>query len=389
MPNQLTINYSETPSTTVTDLTNTKWVLDSSLDIYGMVGTGQEIYFNILFNSNGNTYTKLYFWYDIGSDIGDGGVQSQGMSFDTSLDGVIVYNGHTDVWTNQAYRLIEITGGTDVTNTTLIEWLEANAAMTPIINFSNTLWCFNDAPILSNVGTFDLDFTSNNTDYTSLTVTAERMKYGDDLAYGVYQQLATPVCSLSGDTLSWSAISNAASYTLYVDSAVTQTGITALTFDLSTLSSLSSIAHTIQLKAIGAAYYADSALSNSVSYTPAPQFTSTQIEITERTFSGVASRYYARLYYSLDNGSTWTTLSSISGPGNTGTPKNRTYTSTITHNGNPIIFKGEVNSSNYAWVYVGSQSGAGNYLSVTNGSTTSSTYYLDSTPKIYASLRVA
>lgn len=53
-----------------------------------------------------------------------------------------------------------------------------------INNLANTKWQFKNEPALSDLGTFAVNFTSNNTDYTSLTVTAERMKYGDDLAYG-------------------------------------------------------------------------------------------------------------------------------------------------------------------------------------------------------------
>lgn len=33
-------------------------------------------------------------------------------------------------WTNEAYRVIEITGGTDVQNSTLIDWLWNNATRT-------------------------------------------------------------------------------------------------------------------------------------------------------------------------------------------------------------------------------------------------------------------
>ena len=110
------------------------------------------------------------------------------------------------------------------------------------------------------------------------------------VTYTKYQQLSAPVISLSTSTLSWSAVSNASSYTLYVDSAVAQTGITSLTFDLSTLTSLSPTAHTIQLKAIGSGYYTDSVLSNSVSYTPAPQLSAPQnvsVSGTSATFDEV------------------------------------------------------------------------------------------------------
>lgn len=66
-----------------------------------------------------------------------------------------------------------------------------------INNLANTKWQFKNEPALSDLGTFAVNFTSNNTDYTSLTVTGERMKYGDDLAYGEPE----PVYPVKGDLI--------------------------------------------------------------------------------------------------------------------------------------------------------------------------------------------
>ena len=160
-------------------------------------------------------------------------------------------------WQPNISKKIFIIGGDDVQSNTLATYLAENAAevqYTP----------------------FDLSSLQLGAGAHTIKVKAKASGYQDSefsnsITYPIYVQLDTPVCSLSGDTLSWSAISNAASYTLYVDNAVSQTGITALTFDLSTLTSLSATAHTVQLKAIGTGYYTDSSLSNSVSYTPMEQ----------------------------------------------------------------------------------------------------------------------
>jgi hypothetical protein len=37
--------------------------------------------------------------------------------------------GTSATWTNENYKTIKITGGTDATNTTLISWLYANATL--------------------------------------------------------------------------------------------------------------------------------------------------------------------------------------------------------------------------------------------------------------------
>ena len=53
-----------------------------------------------------------------------------------------------------------------------------------ITNLANTKWQFVNEPALADAGTFAVNFTSNNTDYTSLTIAADKIKYGNDLAYG-------------------------------------------------------------------------------------------------------------------------------------------------------------------------------------------------------------
>lgn len=108
----------------VSDLTNTKWVLDNTLgDIQSMAG-GYEATYNINFVSNETTNTSMTFTYDIGSDIGTGDVQNQGLSYYSYGR---VYDSYNNTWANTAFQTIEISGGTDATNSTLISWLESNA----------------------------------------------------------------------------------------------------------------------------------------------------------------------------------------------------------------------------------------------------------------------
>ena len=52
------------------------------------------------------------------------------------------------------------------------------------VDLSNTVFTFVDVPALSNVGTFNINFSSNNTNYSSLQILEEYIKYGDTLAYG-------------------------------------------------------------------------------------------------------------------------------------------------------------------------------------------------------------
>ena len=96
----------------VSDLTNTTWVFD-----VGGVSYLNSTTYNITFTSNNAQYTSIK-------------TQGNGEEFTLIYNNNAVYYYEEPVigeWTNEAYRTIEITGGTDATNATLITWLEANA----------------------------------------------------------------------------------------------------------------------------------------------------------------------------------------------------------------------------------------------------------------------
>ena len=156
-------------------------------------------------------------------------------------------------WQSENFKTIVFpeNAGTDSQNANLIDFLTANA--TP-----------------SAVTSVDLSALGLSAGVHSVYAKAKATGYMDSAAsntvsYTQTVKLATPVCSISGDTLSWAAIPNATSYTLYVDSVSTQTGLTGTSFDLSTLS-LAQGTYSIQLQAVGSGYYTDSDLSAAVSY---------------------------------------------------------------------------------------------------------------------------
>ena len=166
-------------------------------------------------------------------------------------------------WANENFKTILFgdNAGTDAQNPQLIGYLSENADP-------------------SAVTTFDLTSLGLSAGDHTIKVKATATGYADSdfsnsETYAVYEQLDTPVCSISGDTLSWTAISNAASYTLYVDGTSAQTGLTGTSFDLSMLS-LAADTYSIQLKAIGTGSYSDSELSTAVSYEALPQLDAPQ-----------------------------------------------------------------------------------------------------------------
>lgn len=100
----LVVNGTITQNTPSTDLTGTTWQIKNSYTELDCPWTTVTYYIN--FTSNNTNYTSLKF------------------------DNYSIYYGNTAVfyppppqWSNQNYRTIAITGGTDTTNADLIDWL--------------------------------------------------------------------------------------------------------------------------------------------------------------------------------------------------------------------------------------------------------------------------
>lgn len=104
----------------VTDLTGTTWYFNDTIDMGSgftylayndMAGMGGT--YEIQFTNSSLLAPGQYITFSTGLAPGD----------------IQVYNANSQTWANQAYRTITITGGTDVTNTNLINWLYANATL--------------------------------------------------------------------------------------------------------------------------------------------------------------------------------------------------------------------------------------------------------------------
>jgi len=126
----ITINYHEITTSSISDLTGTKWLINNNPHVDAETG---EFYFN--FNSNSIAFTGIYIGYNGQLDPTDNSLL---YAYSSPMH---VFDGS---WENQAYRTIEITGGTDVTNSTLINWLQSNA--TQITEPANT-FSFGNLPI--------------------------------------------------------------------------------------------------------------------------------------------------------------------------------------------------------------------------------------------------
>ena len=259
----------------VSNLTNTKWVINNTV---GSVPI-PPVRFSVTFISNGNNYTELTLSY-AGSDS------------PIKYDNTIAYDYGNMIWTNQAYRIIEITGGTNVTNASLIEWLLQNATQVNVTDLTNTKWQFNDIITLGDFnyaiyfvsGVYPTRVYNNLISYlasTGIPPIPAHLDYvfgpdSNNQAYafnGWVDNLYKTIEISSGTD-----IANPDLIVWLTENATLQPNVK--TFDLSTLQ-LSAGTHTIQVRA-RAQNYRDSNFSNAVSYVVAP----TGYDVTIQLASG-------------------------------------------------------------------------------------------------------
>ncbi len=134
----------------ITNLTNTRWYLNSELDHCGLgvpdledfILPGLDNEFNLTFYSNKTQYTSLYYSLK-------GGSHGSSVRYTNSAEDLYdeVWSGQWQIdeetqegswgylwWSSNAYRYITITGGDDVTNPDCITWLTANAQQMEFID---------------------------------------------------------------------------------------------------------------------------------------------------------------------------------------------------------------------------------------------------------------
>lgn len=127
-------------SNTITDLTNTKWYLNDTLEPMGeykesgwLGGAGYHTYYQINFTSNDIEFNQVGCVICEDSRWGVDEEKGELQYFYVAMPESDPYEYPYDYlnsewnWWGEPYRTIIITGGDDATNSELIAWLEANA----------------------------------------------------------------------------------------------------------------------------------------------------------------------------------------------------------------------------------------------------------------------
>ena len=128
----------------ITDLTNTTWIINETPNI-----NPPRMYLqHINYISNNVEFTQMYIGYIPELDY-------ENNIWYTGFSSVQAYSSPN--WSNQSYRTITITGGTDATNTTFISWLEANATQQETPTFSNSIFMGDNNIVGVYVGESDVE----------------------------------------------------------------------------------------------------------------------------------------------------------------------------------------------------------------------------------------
>lgn len=134
----------------VTDLTGTVWKLNTKL-----VKLPSTKPYNIDFTSNGTAFVSIkYTTAAVGSTWNFNYVGTDGTS-------TLAYSSLRNDWMHYNYRIIEISGGTDATNTALIDWLYANGELLSKGSYDDG-FANGQNSILSEFADWSLSTTSNS-----------------------------------------------------------------------------------------------------------------------------------------------------------------------------------------------------------------------------------
>ena len=191
-------NHKKIKADTINDLTNTTWVFNNSI-VFNI--SPQTFYIN--FTSDNYNYTRLQYFYD--DEDGD---------MILYLDGSVVYG--YGMWLYNSSKTITITGGTDVSNSTLISFLQTNATMqtpTPTgTELTHKYWAsyidinlsdnevINDDNISYKVllNTYTNDY--NNQTLTGLAFTGKLTQINDNFSYIISINNNDPITLYKGNT---------------------------------------------------------------------------------------------------------------------------------------------------------------------------------------------
>lgn len=154
----------------ITDLTNTTWLFNDSPSVSGGI---EDNGFNINFTSNSTNYNRIRLGQD-----GPEGMAILYFIIDSNIQADYAYEQNDGGWADNNYKTINITGGTDATNSSLIAILTTNATQIldpPISQFQNCQLCLKQP-----LGAYTLTWDSGIT----VTVSGDSVSQGYELQDG-------------------------------------------------------------------------------------------------------------------------------------------------------------------------------------------------------------
>ena len=215
--------------------------------------------------------------------------EGQNVSFTVMAEAPnLTSSARSSAYTWRAGDATLITPTINVTQTGILTWTGSGAQIVRVYRNGSAMWTSDSAVT-------QVDLTAHNLPAGSQSIQIRFLSANGNIASNLSNtvtvnltgQLAAPTgVAVSGTTLSWSAVTNAQGYRIYVGgTARTTTQITGTTFNLATLN-LAAGSHNIQVRALGnGTTTLNSSLSSSVNFSPGSVAAPSNLNITNTNLS--------------------------------------------------------------------------------------------------------
>lgn len=218
----------------ITDLTNTTWVFNSTITL-----PPSDYYINYTCNNVNYVYLCVTYGRPIEGNY---------LTYrDNNSNEINVYNTFSE-WVNDDYKTITITGGNAVNDTTLINWLSANAIQVPVADLIDTTWVFND-DITYEVYTrlnyrYEFDFLCDNVQYHGMTFTQSGRNYYLNFIDDEYDNIQVYYGNPDAESGTWV---NNKYKTIYFNTSVTDSNVISFMQDSATYQEPQPVGNTYEL----------------------------------------------------------------------------------------------------------------------------------------------
>lgn len=124
----------ESPEDDITDLTGTSWTFNENIVFPDNLSSEGKFVYDVSFTSDDISNISMVLWYDY---FGNAAYQLCYVDF-SEADNIVYNTSDSAPWSNDFFRAVTFTGGSDLTNVDLINFLRQNAVINQNVVPSST-----------------------------------------------------------------------------------------------------------------------------------------------------------------------------------------------------------------------------------------------------------